>query len=142
MVSTIQCATNALSSSDGRDKRCKGVPSLANSEHPGFSGRFHCGLSPAFSFLFDGFFFIPWVLFHPYFSIWWLFSQISARRTTGATMGGSLDGISSSHDVEFVSGWPFMAVFLQVVWVGDPQRVSMYQSYTTTTLTTTSSGMR
>jgi hypothetical protein len=54
----------------------------------------------------------------------------------------SLDGISSSHDVEFVSGWPFMAVFLQVVWVGDPQRVSMYQSYTTTTLTTTSSGMR
>jgi hypothetical protein len=142
MVSTIQCATNALSSSDGRDKRCKGVPSLANSEHPGFSGRFHCGLSPAFSFLFDGFFFIPWVLFHPYFQSGGFTAKSLPDVRQELPWVASLDGISSSHDVEFVSGWPFMAVFLQVVWVGDPQRVSMYQSYTTTTLTTTSSGMR
>ena len=72
-----------------------------------------------------GLFFIP-------FSIWWLHSQISARRTTRASMGGSLDGISSSYDMEFDSGWPFMAAFLQVVWVGDPQRVSIYQSHNTT----------
>jgi hypothetical protein len=29
-------------------------------------------------------------------------------------------------------GQPFMAAFLQVVWVGDPQRVSIYQSHNTT----------
>ena len=50
--------------------------------------------APAFPPFFLFFSFFQWVLFHPMglsfypLSIWWLHSQISARRTTRAAMGG------------------------------------------------------
>ena len=70
---------------------CVARASLANSGHPGFSGRFHCGLSPAFLFFFffDGFFFIPWVIFHPYFSIWWLHGQDYLVATKAKSLPGA-----------------------------------------------------
>ena len=89
-----------------------------------------------------GSFFIPWVyLFIPYQSGGFTAKSLPDVRQELPWVA-SLDGISSSYDVEVDSGWPFMAASLQVVWVGDPQRVSIYQSHNTTLLTTKGSGMR
>ena len=110
---------------------------LMTAARGGFSPRRSRGLVSLHIFLFFSFqwvLFIPWVIFHP------LLNLVAFQPNLCQTYDKSYHGwlfiyvISLSYDVEFVSGWSIVTVFLQVVWVGDPQRVfNIYTNHTNTT---------